>query len=114
MIDSQEYIIPTQNTYKSIFILPLPIEIQILIFKHEHILKFQSVLNDIKNVCYICKCTIDENVPCFEIYIANLLVYIYYSHWSHKSLENYEYDRDIVKKVCNNFNGLFTIYYEKK
>ena len=97
--------------YKSIFILPLPIEIQYVIFKHEHIFKFKSVLNDLKSVCYVCKCkySIEKNlrVPCFQIFIGNILFLTYYNHWKHKDLEKLKYDENIIKKVCNEHNLLY-------
>ncbi len=88
--------------HKSIFFLPLPIEIQFLIFKYEHNLKFKSTLKELKQVCYVCKCKIiDKYNPCFEIYIGNLLAITYHKCWLYK---DHKYDRDIIKKVCNEFN----------
>lgn len=98
--------------YKSIFILPLPIEIQFKVFKYEHISLFKSISNDIENVCYVCKCVINPSdcfvIPCIEIYIGGLLIVSYYRHWSHRELECFKYDKDIIKKLWNEFDLLRT------
>lgn len=88
------------------FTLPLPIELQFLIFKYEHAFNYKSTLNAIQTVCCVCKCVINqtESSPCFGVYVGNLLVVTYHKHWLQKELDCIKYDQDIIKKVCNTLN----------
>lgn len=93
---------------KTTFILPLPIEIQFEIFKYEHVIKFKpalkninsTILNELKNVCFICKCAFNTflKTNCTEYYVYDQYSFAL-QHYTHKQLEDLNYHTDNNRKI---------------